>query len=789
MKTKSSPNKKKHFNLTKEIVVGSKDSRSKSSKPSKPNSKSSHELKTPGHNAQYLAGPQRIEIEEPERIVDVANDIVEILEPDVIPVPQGIPGSRKKKNDERNKHPWADDLSLPSNLTMDARGHMKTEGIVIDVEDEEEIVVIDRNRTKAQSKEQHSDISVVKVNVKNPEKLKWQKDDIMGECPIGPIKMGPNGCPYVDTESGSQMQKKEHKSGSEMQKKKYLAKTKKKQTPGGNAGGESGPSRHSSHSIERSSTKEQKDATMSEVEKELLQSQEALGKKMEGVSRGFNSEPDIVDLSSDEDDILGVNRDTQDYSKVDYAYKGKRDNGKSCGNISIPSESSSIELEGVDPLVFSGWSTQEDYKSLAISLLQEDGLVLSSGMSSEDVIIKNVDNTVLEKQTFDGEDIIIEDVPPPCPPPCSSTIPDVKASKEPNSTHDDFEVSLDSEDKLKVIDGYDTPEDSFIEEDSISGVPPLAPLVKFHVDPSITPTEEKLLMFPPTPNMSLGASPSPVNSQISEDSQNDMGRGRRQRKPTAVMALSKEQEKEEELEEAKAAKSPKKRIKVTPSTSDTEPPSNTEAKKITSTEENLLIFSPTANLSLGALPPSMNKQFGLNLPIENLADNEEDLNNLDDIDNRNEDIMAHSTVTLQHDRSIDDTCPIIPQLQAIKQTLGPFSEEDDLDVYFTSIICDDQFKDFLCTFVQFSQKKLDKLDSDSLMFGDHIVRELQTQFQDTLQLNDALKQIYQENKDANMEMWTEKFKEKFEGLEFSGYDIDLAIMIMILNGIDEIVAT
>merc|ERR1719319_458158 len=68
---------------------------------------------------------------------------------------------------------------------------------------------------------------------------------------------------------------------------------------------------------------------------------------------------------------------------------------------------------------------------------------------------------------------------------------------------------------------------------------------------------------PPKPSpvkSKISPLPSPVNSQnssFSEDSQDDMGRGRRQRKPTAVMELSMEQEKEEE--EEKAAKSPTKR--------------------------------------------------------------------------------------------------------------------------------------------------------------------------------------------------------------------------------------
>merc|ERR1719509_621766 len=106
-----------------------------------------------------------------------------------------------------------------------------------------------------------------------------------------------------------------------------------------------------------------------------------------------------------------------------------------------------------------------------------------------------------------------------------------------------------------------------VEKDVVKQVATPVPALKKTLKTSAAKTPKtpvaKTPKTPPKPSpvkSKISPLPSPVNSQnssFSEDSQDDMGRGRRQRKPTAVMELSMEQEKEEE--EEKAAKSPTKR--------------------------------------------------------------------------------------------------------------------------------------------------------------------------------------------------------------------------------------
>ena len=142
---------------------------------------------------------------------------------------------------------------------------------------------------------------------------------------------------------------------------------------------------------------------------------------------------------------------------------------------------------------------------------------------------------------------------------------------------------------------------------------------------------------------------------------------------------------------------------------------------------------------------------------------------------------------------LSPSAPLVVQLASIMQQVSPLViEVDELEEQFPCLLGQAIFSPLLLTMVTYSARPLDQLPFTLTDFGDKLVSELQSLQLDSLEdLKEFVKKIHNENPEASLDVWKEKFSTKFEHFqginEMVGEHFDLkTIQLIVLHFVDHL---
>ena len=141
---------------------------------------------------------------------------------------------------------------------------------------------------------------------------------------------------------------------------------------------------------------------------------------------------------------------------------------------------------------------------------------------------------------------------------------------------------------------------------------------------------------------------------------------------------------------------------------------------------------------------------------------------------------------------LDETKPLVVQLQLIKEKIKNNSVEGDLSDQFPSLIGQDDYLALYETLIKYTGCKLDELDFDFLDFGEKVNSEILNFGMDNLDsFFTEIDHLHQKNKDACLQEWVSCFVHRFESLEgindLNGENFDsMVVQWMVLHYCDKL---
>ena len=139
-------------------------------------------------------------------------------------------------------------------------------------------------------------------------------------------------------------------------------------------------------------------------------------------------------------------------------------------------------------------------------------------------------------------------------------------------------------------------------------------------------------------------------------------------------------------------------------------------------------------------------------------------------------------------KSLDHESPLLPQIHRLARHLPNLTldQNEDLTLYFPSLLAVPQLEDVVRVFLRFHQRSPDDLSKTERQFADLLVTELHcSEIEDMSQLEELVLGVYQRKPDANMDLWIREItlaNPRLESLALADqmetyFDLDIAIQV------------